>query len=537
MENFILYLGKASALLAVFFLAYYFLLRKETFFSANRWFLLAGIATSLALPLVIFKKVIWIAPQVNSLRPIAMKAQNFQESTPIEAPTFEISWLQLVAGIYLLGIVFLLFQFFRDFYALKKIFKDQKVTVNEGFKFVDTEKIKSPFSFFNYIVFNSRLFQKEELDNILAHEKVHSAQHHTADMIIGQLFCIAFWFNPFAWLHKKAMTQNLEFIADSTALRVVSDRIIYQKTLLKVSAPNHCIPITNYFFQSLIKKRIVMLNKDQSKKRNSLKYLAILPLLTVFMLQFQVKTVAQEKTQDVYAYPETEIVVDKNSSDAELKEKATLLKKEGVTLKFSKVKRNSSNEIVAIKTVCKDKNGNASNTYQNSNKPIEPFKIIKTNTEIIIASITTAAQYSKNGVAVYAKNTASSENRAFPVAPVAPLAPAAPAAPNLANLPPVPEAPAMPSAPIAPNAPYDENSQAWKKFEKQMQEFDKQMKLKEEEFATYEKQMEKYGEALEQLYTPEFDKQMAEFEKKMEIFEKEMEAFEAKLEESLKGIN
>ena len=62
MENFILYFAKASALLAVFFLAYYFLLRKETFFTANRWFLLAGIITSLLLPKIIFVKTIWVEP-------------------------------------------------------------------------------------------------------------------------------------------------------------------------------------------------------------------------------------------------------------------------------------------------------------------------------------------------------------------------------------------------------------------------------------------------------------------------------------------
>jgi hypothetical protein len=33
-----------------------FLLRKETFFTANRWFLLAGLVTSVVLPLVVLLK-------------------------------------------------------------------------------------------------------------------------------------------------------------------------------------------------------------------------------------------------------------------------------------------------------------------------------------------------------------------------------------------------------------------------------------------------------------------------------------------------
>jgi len=535
MENFILYLGKASALLAVFFLAYYFLLRKETFFSANRWFLLAGIATSLALPFVIFKKVIWIEPQIRETFRRPININNLpQEFTQIEETGFEINWFYVIGGIYLLGIAFLLLKFIRDFYSLKKIFKNQTVKVSEGFKFVDTDQIQSPFSFFKYIVFNSSTFQKEELDNILEHEKVHSAQYHSADMIIGQLFCIAFWFNPFAWLHKKAITQNLEFIADSTALKIVSDRITYQKTLLKVSAPHHCIPITNYFFQSLIKKRIVMLNTDQSKRRNSLKYLAVLPLLTLFMLQFQVKTVAQEKNQNAKqaAYSGTEVVVDKNSSDDDLKQKSEALKKDGVTLKFSKVKRNSSNEIVAIKTSCKDSNGNSSNTFQKSDKPIEPFKIIKTDKELVITGTKSPVhQVTKDGTSVYFRSGYIDPN-----APVPPTAPVAPVMPNMTNMPVAPPAPAMPPAPAVPNVAYDENSEVWKKYEKDMEQFEIQMKAKEGEFAKFEKEMENYGKEFERIFTPEFEKQMAEFDKQMEKFDKKMKAFEVEMESYQKKL-
>lgn len=539
MENFILYFAKASALLAVFFLAYYFLLRKETFFTSNRWFLLAGILTSLALPLVIFKKIVWTEPVVRHYVPVETGAypMTYVSDFPkteippmIQEPSFEINWLYVVAGIYLMGMLFFLGKFIRDFWALKKIFKNQTIETCGSFKLVDTDRIQSPFSFFNYIVYNSNRFRQEELDNILEHEKVHSSQMHSADMIISQLFCIAFWFNPFAWLHKKAIVQNLEFIADSTALKMVSDRIIYQKTLLKVSAPHHCIPITNHFFQSLIKKRIVMLNTDQSKKRNSWKYAIVLPLLTVFMLQFQVETVAQEKSSKK-AIQETnpyEFKVDKNSTDDYLKLQSEIFKKNnGIDVKFSKVKRNADKEIVAIKTTYKDKDGNSGNSYLKSDEPIQPFVLKKEDDKVVISSPkNTFYGRTTNGSSV----VVSADKLEMPTPPTPPTPPVMPAMPAMPNTPPVPQ---FPTPPTPPTVAYNEDSKEWKEFEKKMKEFETKMEAKDGEMAKFEKAMEKYGEEMEAAFSKDFEKQMEEFEKKMEIFEEQMEAYAKQMEEQM----
>ena len=164
------------------------------------------------------------------------------------------------------------------------------------YKFVDTKENLAPFSFFNTL-FTIRLYTATELENILEHEKVHSDQNHTVDVLISRVFCIVFWFNPFVWLYKKAIFQNLEFIADSEATKKITDKKAYQITLLKITTQENCVAITNHFYQSLIKKRIVMLNKNQSKKRNSWKYAIVLPALVAFVIFFQVKVVAQEKTK------------------------------------------------------------------------------------------------------------------------------------------------------------------------------------------------------------------------------------------------
>lgn len=387
METLFIYLIKSSALIATFFLAYYFLLRKETFFKSNRWFLLAGLVTSLILPLVTFKKIVWVnaRPELLSYADLPVGVDHI---APV--PGFEVDWYLVIAAIYVIGILNFLMEFAFDFKSLVRTLKGQPVKQQADFKFVDVEAKVSPFSYFNYIVYNSSLYSESELENILEHEKVHCEQRHSADVLIARFFCILFWYNPFIWLYKKAMLQNLEFIADNEALKNISDtrgeaelsvaKKAYQFTLLKVTTHENCVEITNHFFQSLIKKRIIMLNKNQSKKWQSWKYLLIIPALAAFMFYFQVNVIAQEKSDSdrissIGAFRET-IVIERNTTDAQMKEHSEMMqKKYGVKLKFSKIKRNKSNELIGFKAEYKDKENHKGTYVISGDEPIKPTHI------------------------------------------------------------------------------------------------------------------------------------------------------------------
>ena len=287
MENVFLYLIKASGLITLFYLAYILLLRKETFFTGNRWFLLLGLFTSAILPLFFITKIIWVEPTTNSF-----DWSNIQITTVENNPEPEINWSLIAIVIYFLGSIVLFTKLLFDLYSLSKVFKG-KVSIPQGkFKLIDVTENIAPFSFFKSIVYNSTLYTPTELENILEHEKVHSSQNHSVDVLLSRLFCIAFWFNPLIWLYKKAMIQNLEFIADNEAAKNSSDKKAYQLTLLKITTQENCVSITNHFYQSLIKKRIIMLNQNQSKKWNSWKYITVFPALVAFVFLFQIKVVA-----------------------------------------------------------------------------------------------------------------------------------------------------------------------------------------------------------------------------------------------------
>ena len=376
MENLLIYFLKANGLIILFYLMYVLFLRKETFFVTNRWYLISGLILSLILPLITFTKIIWVEPT-----PIP---EFYEEVIPltnngIEVPIQEnpLDWSLILTTAYaiismliVMKITFELASFFN------KIRKHQKHK-ETGFTLIHTDTTENPFSFFHYIVINPNRFSNEEFQHILTHESIHVKQKHSIDVLLGKLFCAFFWANPIIWLYRKAMLQNLEFIADSETFQQIENKYEYQRTLLKVVTHQHDLSITNQFYQSLIKKRIVMLHTNQSNKRNVWKYATILPLLVGFMLLFQIETVAQVKENPKKAHAVKVEAIgfswDKNATDAEMKSDSEQLKKQGIVYTFSNVKRNKNGEIIAIKIEFNDGKGNKGIKEIKGDEPIQPI--------------------------------------------------------------------------------------------------------------------------------------------------------------------
>ena len=381
MQELLIYFLKSSGLMIAFFLAYYLLLRKETFFNTNRWFLLSGLVTSSLLPLFFITKTIYVKPAKIVLPHVQSISNEVLQITDSIQENPSIDWLEVAMYAYGFIVLILLIQLCVNFISLYKIIRNKKVTSKNDLSYIDINQEITPFSFFNYIVFNSKLYSSQELESILLHEEIHSKEKHSIDVLVAKLFTVVFWFNPIIWLYKKAIIQNLEYIADSKAIQKIEDKKCYQMALLKVVTHHNCLPITNHFYQSLIKKRIVMLNKNQSKKRNLWKFAFILPVVVAFVLLFQVKVVAQEKAnkkEENKAVIDSAVLVgtmtDKNATEAEMKEDSRILKEQhGIDFTFSKIKRNSKGEIIAIKIRFDDHKGHKGVSETSGDEPIKPI--------------------------------------------------------------------------------------------------------------------------------------------------------------------
>lgn len=291
------YIIKVSALMLLFFLTYNFLLKKETFFQANRWFLLVGLLLASLIPLISITKTVWHEPVITpKIQDVALtNGENLIKvsSEGLTATSSGIDWLQIFFLVYAVGVVVMSFRFLWRGFSLWNMLHKLPYKKMDGFRIIDNEKIDAPFSFFRYIGYNSKAYSSSELEDIIEHEKVHSIQKHSIDVLLSEIFCVIFWFNPLVWIYKKAILQNLEFLADNTAIKSAEDKKQYQKTLLKVTLSTQNVALTNAFYQPLIKKRIMMLNKAKSKQVRLWRYSIILPILLIFVMQFQTKVVAR----------------------------------------------------------------------------------------------------------------------------------------------------------------------------------------------------------------------------------------------------
>jgi len=548
MEALFIFILKSSGLLATFYFAYIFLLRKETFFNSSRWFLLAGLITSLVLPFVVYTKVIWVeaapapAPDpiitttLANVENIPTSNHNVAKYEPQYSPTtvtvvkdenFEINWGLVLAAVYGMGFLAFMIKFALDFYSLNSVLKGKNIQQQEDFKFIDINENIAPFSYFDYIVYNSSLYTSAELESILEHEKVHSDQKHTIDVLISRIFCILFWFNPIVWLYKKAILQNLEFIADSEASKKIADKKAYQYTLLKITTHETCVAITNHFYQSLIKKRIVMLNKNQSKKRNYWKYSAVIPALGAFILLFQIRTIAQEKKQtevstiqnDTVTDTEETIKITKNTTDKELNELPGKLKtNHNLDVEISDVKRNTKEELTAIQIKVKSDSGKKQTIKIDGDEAIKDCELAIGTDEKGAKSINISTdRHFRTPIIIRNERVVRSQGDVDVAAPVPPSPPAFPSGP-------MPAAPAidmskMPRPPVAPRNPKDKVAMA--NFEKDMEAFEKQMETFEPQMKEYEKQIETIMSQRAEVY----EKEMAKYEIAMEKFSENMEKF------------
>ena len=287
MEAFLIYLLKSAAFLSVFYVIYISFLKNETSFSENRKFLAAGILASIILPSFYFTKTVII--QETSTKEYLAWEEDLVTQTSAESFTI---W-EIFGWIYLIVAIALLLRFLFQLYSVFQFIQKEKKQREGRFVFIKTNADINPFSFFKFIIFNPQKHPEKELNLILHHEKIHARQYHSVDILLANLITAVLWFNPLSWAYRKSLQENLEFIADEATVDQAGEKETYQKVLLRVSVANLQPKLTNQFYHSLIKKRILMLNKNKQSKFTFLKMSFVFPLILAFLLSFNVKTEAR----------------------------------------------------------------------------------------------------------------------------------------------------------------------------------------------------------------------------------------------------
>jgi hypothetical protein len=197
----------------------------------------------------------------------------------LPAPATLLLILHLLFYGYLLGVVLFGINFLLQIAVLYYQSHANPVIRDGRFRIVETSGNRAPCSFANNIFINPALYDPETYQQILLHEKIHVSGRHTLDILLAELAVVLQWFNPFVWLYRREVENNLEFLTDqSVLLHRDVERSAYQLSLLRVSAPHLPFSITNNYNQSLLKRRIVMMNSKRSSANTIWKYFFLIPL-------------------------------------------------------------------------------------------------------------------------------------------------------------------------------------------------------------------------------------------------------------------
>lgn len=288
------YLLQLSVSLAVVFVFYKLFLSRLTFYNINRWYLLGYTFISFLIPFASLSGL-WQQKEVVDIV-FVQWIPAFNNNEAVQKLSSNEIVIAYVLGIIALGAAVLFIKLLFTWVSLR--FLKKKATVistDETATIFQVQERIAPFSFGKNMYLNIHQHEGEDLEQIIKHEFVHIKQRHTLDVVWGEILCILNWYNPFAWMLRNAIKQNLEFIADDKVIQQGVDREGYQFLLLKVMG-NRNFSIASNFNIAALKKRIIMMNTNETRKRHLLKFALMLPIVAVLLLSF--RTIHNEAVND-----------------------------------------------------------------------------------------------------------------------------------------------------------------------------------------------------------------------------------------------
>ena len=379
------YFLKINVAIALFYAFYRLFFYKDTFFTWRRAALLCFFAISAVYPLLNIQT--WITEQ----EPMVAMADLYAD---IVLPEFTITpeqatsdWktllLQTVGFAYWGMVIVLAIRFFIQLAGIIRLaFRCRKAKIGNTNVHL-LRQASGPFSFFHWIFIHPSSPTKHQLSEILTHEQTHANQWHSIDVLVSEIVCIFCWFNPFAWLMKREIRTNLEYLADNRVLETGHDSKAYQYHLLGLSHHKAAATIYNSFNVLPLKKRIKMMNKKRTREIGRTKYLMFLPLAALLMIISNIEAVARttkEMAKDVIeaveenlasnsTTPEMEVAteaipvetpISQQDKDKLVTYKGKVVDKDGKPVEGAELLIDGSHKLPQDQSFVTDKNGNFS---------------------------------------------------------------------------------------------------------------------------------------------------------------------------------
>ncbi len=296
MTNWLLYLLEANIYVAVFYAFYLLVLKRETFSSINRWFLIAATVAAFVLPLAKAERVVMTTPGIvhmpdnlndqvsalSSYSPVKPAAVTAIQNAPMNYADILIALCVSVSVILVIKLALNILKIVRLYRRSEKVHHERGIT-----HVLLCEK-EDVFSFFNWLFYHPKFKNNEA---ILAHEEVHIRQKHSLDLLFFGLLRAFNWYNPVFKYLLNDVRINHEFIADEIAAGKCPTKYAYATLLIHYAGSNNGqTPAHAMFSSRQLKSRINFLAKKRSSKIHRFKLLFAAPILIIvfFISAFKV---------------------------------------------------------------------------------------------------------------------------------------------------------------------------------------------------------------------------------------------------------
>ncbi len=306
MESLLTYIIQVNLLLGIIYLGYIGLLKGLTFYSLNRVYFLVGGMFAFVYPFMDLKSLF-------VQRGLDMGVIGEQISFYMTEPEVQqqLTLGRLVEIVFMVGAVLLLLKFVFQLLSLLRIHLNSTSDRWRTYLFRNVLIPIVPFSFLNKIYVNKEQHLDAELKDIFKHEDIHVKGLHSLDILLFEMILVCCWYNPFVWLMRRAIRQNLEFLTDQQVLDKGIDKQTYQYSLLNVSKKGTSVGLSNQFNFKLLKRRIMMMNKKRSSKIELSKYAFLLPVFLLTGAAFTVSK-AEGSIENVVEKANETAVIDLN---------------------------------------------------------------------------------------------------------------------------------------------------------------------------------------------------------------------------------
>ncbi|MCG8326952.1 MAG: TonB family protein [Chitinophagales bacterium] len=286
----ITYFLQTSLCWLIFYALYASLLRKATFFTINRVYLLMSLVLGLILPWAGTLNLYETTPNTAAqyLYPITSGVAQIEAvvTPPTEVNTM-INWNTILIVIYTIGVFWMSVQFILALKRIHHLYQFAERQASPHYSLLITNEIHAPFSFLNYLFWSARLnYTEQEQEKIMLHEAAHIKGRHSIDILLLELLKIPFWPCLPIYFYSKSVRSVHEYLADEAVLNANIKKKQYGLLLMRQAVSGPPLALVNHFYTSQLKQRIIMMTKTKTRQSVRVRYLLVLPLAVLLAFAF-----------------------------------------------------------------------------------------------------------------------------------------------------------------------------------------------------------------------------------------------------------